>query len=74
MGTFAYDITLCNSYRPMVLLTKGQRLRNMIVNKSRGINFETAFGKFLWNTGIQYRKNDASAFSILNFVIKRLKI
>lgn len=55
-------------------LTKEQRHRNMSANKAKGTKLEIRFGKFLWNAGIRYRKNDSSIFGKPDFVIKSAKI
>lgn len=46
----------------------------MAANKSKGTQPEIFMGKFLWNAGIRYRKNDKSVFGKPDFVIKNSKI
>lgn len=58
----------------MDCLTKEQRHKNMVANKSKGTKLEIMFGKLLWNAGIRYRKNDESVFGKPDFVIKGAKI
>lgn len=58
----------------MDLLTKEQRRKNMVANKSKGNHLETFFAKVLWNAGIRYRKNDKTVIGSPDFVIKRHKI
>jgi len=61
MSTFVHWIccTLSQSQKlPMDHLTKEQRHKNMAANKGKGTKLEIMFGKFLWNAGIRYRKND----------------
>lgn len=55
-------------------LTKEQRQKNMAANKGKGTKLEIVFGKFLWNAGIRYRKNDKSVFGKPDFVIRGSKI
>ena len=55
-------------------LTKEQRHKNMAANKGKGTKLELVFGKFLWNAGIRYRKNDKSVFGKPDFVIRGSKI
>ena len=55
-------------------LTKEQRHKNMAANKGKGTKLEIVFGKFLWNAGIRYRKNDKSVFGKPDFVIRGAKI
>ena len=55
-------------------LTKEQRHKNMAANKSKGTKLEIMFGKFLWNAGIRYRKNDKSVFGKPDFVLRGSKI
>lgn len=55
-------------------LTKEQRHKNMVANKSKGTKIEILFGKLLWNAGIRYRKNDKLIFGKPDFVIRRFKI
>lgn len=57
-----------------MVLTKEQRYKNMLANKSKGTKIETLFAKLLWNAGVRYRKNDKSVFGTPDFVIKGLKI
>lgn len=46
----------------------------MSANKGKGTKLEVLFGRFLWNAGIRYRKNDKSVFGKPDFVIKKMKI
>lgn len=46
----------------------------MSANKGKGTKLEIMFGKFLWNAGIRYRKNDKSVFGKPDFVIRGSKI
>lgn len=55
-------------------LTKEQRHKNMAANKGKGTKLEIMFGKFLWNAGIRYCKNDKSVFGKPDFVIRGSKI
>ena len=55
-------------------LTKEQRHKSMAANKSKGTKLEIFFGRFLWNAGVRYRKNDNSVFGKPDFVIKGSKI
>ena len=55
-------------------LTKEQRHKNMIANKSKGTKIELLLGKMLWNAGVRYRKNDSSLPGTPDFSIKRFKI
>lgn len=55
-------------------LTKAQRHKNMAANKGKGTRIEILFGKFLWNAGVRYRKNDKSVFGKPDFVIKGSKV
>lgn len=57
-----------------MVLTKEQRYKNMLANKSKGTKIENLFAKLLWNAGVRYRKNDKSVFGTPDFVIKGLKI
>ncbi|WP_336385762.1 DNA mismatch endonuclease Vsr [Phocaeicola oris] len=55
-------------------LTKEQRHKNMVANKSKGTKLEILFGKLLWNAGIRYRKNDKTVFGKPDFVIRKMQI
>lgn len=55
-------------------LTKEQRRKNMVANKGKGTKIEKQLGRFLWNAGIRYRKNDKSVYGKPDFVIKGSKI
>lgn len=55
-------------------LTKEQRHKNMVANKSKGTKPELLFGKLLWNAGVRYRKNDSSVFGKPDFVIRGHRI
>jgi len=55
-------------------LTKEQRKRNMQSVRNKGSKIETTLGKFLWEKGYRYRKNDNSVFGKPDFVFKKLKI
>ena len=46
----------------------------MAANKGKGTKLEIMFGKFLWNAGIRYCKNDKSVFGKPDFVIRGSKI
>ena len=55
-------------------LTKEQRHKNMLANKSKGTKPELLLAKLLWNAGVRYRKNDPTLFGKPDFVIKRYRI
>ena len=55
-------------------LTKEQRHRNMMANKSRGTKIELLLAHMLWNAGIRYRKNDGTLPGTPDFTIRGLKI
>ena len=77
MSTFVPWICCTSSPSQKLLmdhLTKEQRHKNMAANKGKGTKLEIMFGKFLWNAGIRYCKNDKSVFGKPDFVIRGSKI
>ena len=55
-------------------LTKEQRHRNMMANKSRGTKIELILAKMLWNAGVRYRKNDKGVHGTPDFTLRGYKI
>lgn len=63
-----------NELTTMDHLTKEQRHKNMISNKSKGTKIELLFGKLLWNAGVRYRKNVQTIIGRPDFVISKMRI
>ena len=55
-------------------LTKEQRHKNMVANKSRGTKIELLLAKVLWNSGIRYRKNDNGVHGTPDFTLRGFRI
>ena len=55
-------------------LTKEQRHKNMLANKSRGTKIELILAKVLWNAGIRYRKNDKGVHGTPDFTLRGYRI
>lgn len=58
----------------MDCLTKEQRHKNMVANKSHGTKIELLLAKVLWNAGIRYRKNDKGVYGTPDFTIRGYRI
>ena len=55
-------------------LTKEQRHKNMVANKSKGTQIELLLARALWNSGIRYRKNDKGILGTPDFSLRGYKI